>query len=191
VLIYKLIHLVEAHVRLLASELGEVGNCLQSLSDQGELTGGLLLRILLRQVEQVRRQDRGTYKAQEYRRAYQDIAHLVRLAVVLTLVPQLGKHLLHLHREVDTRVKDPSTHQMQDLHQLLPVRLQTRLVRHLGRVDLKLVIRVDYRAHTVAQRLLQIAVTDQFHVELHGLGRQTVAPERQARVLQLQDLGQN
>ena len=155
--------------------LWKVGDGLQGLGHKRELPGRLLLRILLRQIEQIGRQNGGTKEAQENAGTDQDVAHLVRLAVLQALLPQLGKHALHLGRKVDARVEDAPAHQVKDLHQLLAIRLQTGLAGHFGRVDLQVVCRVNDAPDAVAQSLLQIAVAHQLHVELHRLGCQAVA----------------
>jgi hypothetical protein len=145
------------------------------------------LKPTLCQVEQIRRQNGGTNVAEEYGSADEHVAHFVGVAAFEALVAQHAKHLLQLVREVVARVEDTAADQVQRLNELFAVRLQATLIGHLGRIDFKVMARVDDGLNEVTQRLFEVGLADQLHVGLHGLGGQAVATEYEACVLNIGD----
>lgn len=85
--------------------LGEVGEVLRDLGNEGERARCAVVRILLHEVEERRGHDGGTQKAQEERGADQPLTD-IRPAAVTALLPPGCKHLLQLageHTAVITR----------------------------------------------------------------------------------------
>lgn len=78
--------------------LGEVGEVLRDLGDEGECACCAVVRILLHEVEERWGHDGGTQKAQEERCADQTLTD-VRPATVTALLPPGCKHLLQLAGE--------------------------------------------------------------------------------------------
>lgn len=78
--------------------LGEVGQVLGDLGDEGEGAGGAVVRVLLQQVEERRRHDGGAEEAQEQGGTDEPLAD-VGPAAAAALLPPRGKHLFQLPRE--------------------------------------------------------------------------------------------
>lgn len=75
--------------------LGEVGQVLGDLGDEGEGAGGAVVRVLLQQVEERGRHDGGAEEAQEQGGTDEPLAD-VRPAAAAALLPPRGKHLFQL-----------------------------------------------------------------------------------------------
>lgn len=100
--------------------LGEVGEVLRDLGDEGERARCAVVRIFLHEVEKRRGHDSGTQKAQEERGTNQTLAD-VRPAAVTALLPPGRKHLLQLtweHAAVMRRGKEVYNIVLQLLNQV-------------------------------------------------------------------------
>lgn len=82
----------------LCYSLGEIGEVLRDLGDEGERPRSAVIRIFLHEVEERWGHDGGTQKAQEERGTDQPFTD-VWPAAVTALLPPGRKHLLQLARE--------------------------------------------------------------------------------------------
>lgn len=78
--------------------LGKVGEVLDDLGDEGERAGGLVIRVLLHQVEEAGGHDGRAQEAQEQRGTDQALTDVLLAPVQALLLPGC-KHLLQLTRE--------------------------------------------------------------------------------------------